>query len=164
MRFVRDHYEVLGVSPRASVEEIRSAHRIRAVWDHRKGVLGVQAELEKLREAHDVLTDPEQRRAFDRLRNAFLVVPRRESIAEENAKLRREGRLRRNYARRLAADARRMSERSVARSDHLVQQLTATASASALPERSHGWRRLGLLGVCFAVSCGLVLLYLLQRS
>ncbi len=164
MRFVRDHYEVLGVSPRASVEEIRRAHRIRAVWDHRKGVLGVQAELEKLREAHDVLTDAEQRRAFDRLRNAFLVVPRRESIAEQNAKLRREGRLRRSYAHKLAADARQMSERCVARSDDLVRELTSATSASTLPDRSRDWRRLGLLGVCVAVSCGLVLLYLLQRS
>ena len=64
MRPTRTCYEVLGVRPQASTEEIRSAYRrlMRAVHPD---VGGTAALFDEVRHAYEILEDPSRRRAYD---------------------------------------------------------------------------------------------------
>lgn len=67
---MRDHYEVLGVTPEASQDEIKNAFRDRALECHPDRVdqdEKEQAEEEflRVREAFEILSDPEKKRAYD---------------------------------------------------------------------------------------------------
>lgn len=64
MRPTRTCYEVLGVRPQASTEEIRSAYRrlLRAVHPD---VGGTAALLDEVRHAYETLDNPSRRRAYD---------------------------------------------------------------------------------------------------
>ena len=64
----RDYYDVLGVSRDASQEEIRRAYRSLARRHHPdvNTEPGAEARFKEITAAHDVLSDPEKRSAYDR--------------------------------------------------------------------------------------------------
>jgi hypothetical protein len=62
----RTHYDVLGVSRRASAEEVRAAYRAKA-RDHHPDAGGDPAAMRRLNAAWRVLGDPARRAAYDRL-------------------------------------------------------------------------------------------------
>jgi molecular chaperone DnaJ len=70
----RDYYEVLGVSRRASLEEIKKAFRKLAMEFHpdRNREDGAEARFKEIGEAYEVLSDAEKRAAYDRYGHAGL--------------------------------------------------------------------------------------------
>ena len=60
----RDYYRVLGVKEDASKDDLDRAYRIEARKRHPDGG-GSEEEMKALNEAHDILSDPETRRAYD---------------------------------------------------------------------------------------------------
>lgn len=62
----RTHYEVLGISVRASSDEVRIAYR-RAARAHHPDAGGDARAMSELNAAWQVLRDPERRAAYDRL-------------------------------------------------------------------------------------------------
>jgi len=72
---VPTHYEVLGISERASGDEVRQAHRRLAKSTH-PDAAGDPARFRQITEAYDVLSDPVQRDAYDRtLRPGWSAAP-----------------------------------------------------------------------------------------
>jgi signal peptidase I len=71
---VSDLYAVLGVPPEASDEEIRSAYHRQLRFDDVETPEGT-ARMRELREAYDVLSDPERRRSYDAGRYAWGSSP-----------------------------------------------------------------------------------------
>jgi signal peptidase I len=69
-----DLYAVLGVPPEASDEEIRSAYHRQLRFDDVETPEGT-ARMRELREAYDVLSDPERRRSYDAGRYAWGSSP-----------------------------------------------------------------------------------------
>jgi signal peptidase I len=69
-----DLYAVLGVPPEASDEEIRSAYHRQLRFDDVETPEGT-ARMRELREAYDVLSDPERRRSYDAGRYAWGTSP-----------------------------------------------------------------------------------------
>jgi hypothetical protein len=68
-----DYYAVFGVPPDASMDEIRAAYRRRAAPlhpDRRPGDAEAARIFHQLNEAYQILSDPERRSAYDRLRPA----------------------------------------------------------------------------------------------
>ncbi len=66
-----DHYARLGVQPSASAEEIRAAYREKAQAthpDHNPDDPGATERFRAVKEAYQVLRDPERREAYDRAR------------------------------------------------------------------------------------------------
>lgn len=59
------HYEVLGVSPSASSEQVRAAYRA-AARDHHPDAGGEQSRMQAVNAAWQVLGDPIRRAAYDR--------------------------------------------------------------------------------------------------
>lgn len=60
----RDYYHVLGVSEDSSKDDLDRAYRIEARKRHPDGG-GSEEEMKSLNEAHDILSDPETRNAYD---------------------------------------------------------------------------------------------------
>jgi len=60
----RDYYRVLGVNEDASREDLERAYRGEARKRHPDGG-GSEEEMKSLNEAHDILSDPETRKAYD---------------------------------------------------------------------------------------------------
>jgi curved DNA-binding protein CbpA len=60
----RDYYRVLGVSQDVSREDLERAYRGEARKRHPDGG-GSEEEMKSLNEAHDILSDPETRKAYD---------------------------------------------------------------------------------------------------
>lgn len=60
----RDYYRVLGVSEDASKDDLDRAYRGEARKRHPDGG-GSEEEMKSLNEAHDILSDPETRKAYD---------------------------------------------------------------------------------------------------
>ncbi|MFI5399757.1 MAG: DnaJ domain-containing protein [SAR324 cluster bacterium] len=85
-----DHYNLLGVSPQASGDEIRKAFRREAKYWHPDALAGrpaAEREAGRVRfillaQAYQVLSDPQRRRAYDRGRQAA-GMPRNDSVAAE---------------------------------------------------------------------------------
>lgn len=69
----RDLYAVLGVRPKASLEEIKSAHRSLASRLHPDNqTTGDEGRFRAVQEAYEVLADPKRREAYDAERAAHL--------------------------------------------------------------------------------------------
>ena len=65
----KDLYAVLGVTPRASEKEIRSAHRALAKKLHPDSGEGASEEkFRAIQDAYEVLSDPAKRRSYDKSR------------------------------------------------------------------------------------------------
>src|SRR5690606_15984752 len=65
----KDYYEILGVKRNASDKEIRSAYRRLARKYHpdvNPGDKAAEARLKEINAAHDVLSDPEKRKKYDK--------------------------------------------------------------------------------------------------
>jgi signal peptidase I len=71
---LNDLYAVLGVPPEASEDEIRSAYYSRLRFDDVETQEGV-ARMRELREAYEVLSDPERRRSYDVSRGGWQPAP-----------------------------------------------------------------------------------------
>lgn len=80
-----NHYQTLGVSPTADLAEIKAAHR-RLVRLYHPDAGGDATIFKAIQKAAEVLSDPEQRRAYDEaLRNRpveSLPAIAREAVAE----------------------------------------------------------------------------------
>src|SRR5438477_4951448 len=69
----RDYYEVLGVSRKASAEEIKKAHRrlVRQYHpDVNKNNPAATEQFKEVQEAYDVLSDPAKRKQYDQFGHA----------------------------------------------------------------------------------------------
>src|SRR5918911_3612045 len=69
----RDYYEILGLSRTASEQEIKSAYRRLAVKYHpdkNPGDAAAEERFKEAAEAYQVLSDPDQRRRYDRFGHA----------------------------------------------------------------------------------------------
>lgn len=75
------HYEVLGVSQRATPAEIQRAYRLRALQVHpdKNPDAGATEAFQRLQAAHEVLSDPDKRSCYDATGDGELVV---ESVRE----------------------------------------------------------------------------------
>ncbi|GMV14082.1 MAG: J domain-containing protein [Polyangiaceae bacterium] len=116
---MHDYYQLLGVSPLASKKEIARAYRRRAVSRHRSELLQLKDELELMQEAFETLSDPDRRRDYDLQRELALSPADR----EEEARIRREGRLRAKYAREIGRTAQKLGEQSVAAHAGMMQAI-----------------------------------------
>lgn len=59
------HYEVLGVSPKATDGEVRRQYQLMAVRLHPDKPAGSHTQFTQLQEAYTVLADPHQRAEYD---------------------------------------------------------------------------------------------------
>ncbi len=73
----RDYYEVLGIARNATDKEIKRAYRQLAFKHHpdRNHELGAEQNFKKINEAHEVLSNPQKREAYD-ARQARYTQPR----------------------------------------------------------------------------------------
>lgn len=129
--------------------------------------------MHKLEEAREVLTDQDKRREFDRLREVFVLAPRRAWNEAETERLRREGRLRRGYSRKVARDCQRIGQVSLAESGSMTRLLfspsppdAAAVGAGAAPIRVEAapWKRLAWFAAGIGVGAALITLLLLLRQ
>ncbi len=78
-----DLYEVLGVSPDSSEDEIRAAYYRRVSFDEPLTETDTRRDRE-LREAYEILSDPERRRSYDASRGIDQFEPLREPGSEDD--------------------------------------------------------------------------------
>lgn len=64
---MKDYYNILGVQPNASEDEIRTAYK-RLAMKHHPDRGGDQAQFQEVQEAHSVLTDPNRRAQWEQQR------------------------------------------------------------------------------------------------
>src|SRR5579863_6984533 len=82
----RDLYAILGVAPQADEREIRLAFRRQARLYHPDVAgTGDLGRMLQVNEAYRVLSDPERRRMYDRLRSESMARPAREAPAATGA-------------------------------------------------------------------------------
>jgi curved DNA-binding protein CbpA len=157
-----DLYELLRVHPRANVERIREAYRVRTLYRHRHGSIELVGMLERMAEARDTLVDPDKRKRYDRERNLYL---RDENAAAERAAetLRREGRMLRRYARRIAREADSLGDAAVERNAALLGTLDDEHALEQAPPDRGALRRqtlLRALGLALLVAAAALIAYL----
>lgn len=80
------HYETLGVGPKASAAEIRSAYRKLVLPHHpdRSKAPDAAAKFTRITEAYQIVSDPEQRRLYDQ---SLVLEREREARAAQRAKV-----------------------------------------------------------------------------
>lgn len=64
---MKDYYNILGIQPNASEDEIRQAYK-RLAMKHHPDRGGDQAQFQEVQEAHSVLTDPQKRQQWEQQR------------------------------------------------------------------------------------------------
>ena len=70
-----DHYEILGVNPTASHEEIRAAYRRLAQRYHPDRAQGNESRFRRLQQSYEVLSHPILRRQYDAERRNQSISP-----------------------------------------------------------------------------------------
>ena len=81
-------YNILGVSPTATTEEIRKAYRSLAMRHHpdRSTHAGAEARFNAIKTAYELLSDSKQRAAYDQgLNNRIIIDPDNEARALWNS-------------------------------------------------------------------------------
>jgi curved DNA-binding protein len=75
---VADYYSILGVSKKSTAEDIKKAYRKLAVKYHPDKNIGnkeAEEKFKQINEAHEVLSDPEKRKKYDRFGENWNKVP-----------------------------------------------------------------------------------------
>ncbi len=72
---MKDYYRILGLPPSATLSEVKNTYRKQASALHpdRNPSVTAQADFQALQEAYEVLSDPDQRRAYDDNRRRSLI-------------------------------------------------------------------------------------------
>lgn len=72
---MKDHYAALGLSPSATLTDIKKAYRQQAALHHpdRNGALDAAARFRLVQVAYEVLSDPDKRKAYDDNRQRNLL-------------------------------------------------------------------------------------------
>lgn len=73
---MQDYYEILGVAPDASADDIRRAFRARAKMHHPDTMSGTQEAMVQLNEAYETLRDPVRRTVYNARRHQATVKVR----------------------------------------------------------------------------------------
>lgn len=72
---MKDHYATLGIAPDATLDSIKSAYRKKAVQYHpdKNSATDAMARFIGVKEAYEVLSNLEQRKAYDEYRQRSLI-------------------------------------------------------------------------------------------
>jgi curved DNA-binding protein CbpA len=156
VREPKDLYELLGVPPGANEREIRSAYRRNAIFKHRRGALRLAGAVDEMTHAYEILTDPVRRNEYDRMRELYLVEPRRQQAEVDAEAVRREGRLRRAYLGLIGQQVSRRSRDAVLENAPLVEALASEHDQRELA-RTRALRRREIIGRAASVALLLAL-------
>lgn len=153
---VTDLYELLGVAPNASNEDLRRAYRKNAIVRHRAGAIALGDELTRMRDAFVVLLDPERRRAYDR---ALEIAARRDRDGRSA-----EAQLLLAHVRETAEHSARLSREATAHTDAMLRALEAreVLRSDARKRLAHR-RRLVVIGALVTSAFVIALVLLLAR-
>jgi len=82
---LKNYYRILGVKPAASPEDIKSAYRARVRSTHPdlEGGNGTTEEFKRVKEAYEVLSDPQTRAVYD-LKMGYRKPTEQDPMAVEN--------------------------------------------------------------------------------
>lgn len=81
-------YNILGVSPTASTEEIKKAYRSLAMRHHpdRNAHPGAESRFNAIKTAYELLSDPQKRTAYNQsLNNRIIIDPDEEALSLWNS-------------------------------------------------------------------------------
>ncbi|MCC6898658.1 MAG: J domain-containing protein [Polyangiaceae bacterium] len=132
-----DYYALLGVSPLASRDQIARAYRRRTVSRHRARVIQLEDQLRAMREAFEILSDPDRRSAYD----AGLDAARLPEQSAEDDRLRREGQIRVAAAREIGVASERIGRQATAENAAAIRALAEAHDARERHEARSRRRR-----------------------
>lgn len=159
---MEDYYELLGVGPGASPEEIARAYRKRAVIRHRTRVVALKGQLEDMERAFETLSDPGKRAEYD----ARLRAAQSREASRSNERVRSEGRRRAALSKEMGLASLRIGQEALAANSETVQRLAE--EHDLLEERRLRLQRFHRtvqrgVGVVLLISLVVVLVLLLVR-